>query len=102
MTARKGRIQGEAAVVCPHVAEGRPVRLATRDTPLEAADSGWQFLCGELPEEDPNKARIWAVDEVLEQEPSLRQYVNLPPGTTLMRKGAGEQWVVGRGEQQPS
>jgi hypothetical protein len=58
-----------AAIVCSYIAtEGKPIRLAVRGDPVDDADSGWQFLCGDK-EED--QAQLWSVREVLELEPTF-------------------------------
>jgi hypothetical protein len=84
-----------AAIVCSHVANmGYPILRAERDDPTMPEDTGWQFLCdtGEL--ESENEAQVWALSEVLEQEPSLAEFLNYPPSTTIVRGDRNSQWIV--------
>ena len=82
-----------AAIVCNHIAhDGLPVLRAVRDEPEMDEDSGWQFLCGKSGHEDPNEAQVWLVQEVLEREPSLAEYVELPSGTIIARPSSDESW----------
>jgi hypothetical protein len=82
-----------AAIVCSHVArEARPILYAERGEPLQEVDSGWQFLCNGNVEETPDDAEVWGIDEILEREPTLIPYINMPPGTRLMRGNAGAEW----------
>jgi hypothetical protein len=55
-------------------------------------DSGWQFLCGSSHAQDPEAANVWLIYEVLELEPSLSEFIGLPPGTILTRKDAASGW----------
>jgi hypothetical protein len=85
-----------AAIVCSHIAENNlPILRAVRDEPEMDEDSGWQFLCGVSGEEDPEKARVWLVCEVIDNEPSLADYMELPPGTVVTRANSGESWKIG-------
>ena len=81
------------AVVSGSVAQGsRAIMVAERSESVDSADSGWQFLgSGEL-ELDPSQAQIWAVYEVLEIEPSLARYLEMPVGTKLTRSSASSDW----------
>ncbi len=69
-----------AAIVCVHVHVDRlPILRAVWDPPDDEIDSGWQFLCSGDVDHDPlgvPGARIWAVQEVLEYEPSLRGWLD--------------------------
>jgi hypothetical protein len=83
-----------AAIVCAEIAtEQAPIMRAVRSEPIEPADSGWQFLCGATTEDD-STAQVWALYEVLECEPSLEPFLELPAGTILSRRNAGEKWSV--------
>lgn len=82
-----------AAVVCAHVAERTsPIRLAVRDEPDHAADSGWQFTCGQSGE-DWQRAQLWALKEVLAMEPTLTPFVDCPPRLILVREDAERGWT---------
>jgi hypothetical protein len=83
-----------AAIVCREIAVDRaPILYAVKSVPVEPTDSGWQFLCGAT-EEDPHTAKIWALYEVLEYDPSLKPFIQAPPGTVLRRSSPRHQWEV--------
>ena len=46
--------------------------------------------------EDPDEAKVWLIDEVLNYEPSLAEFIGEPPGSILTRKDAGSNWEVAR------
>jgi len=91
-----GEKDRRAAIVCLHVALGHlPILRAVRDDPTVPEDSGWQFRCAAVEDVDePNMARVWAVYEVLEYEPSLADFIERPPGTVLTRKHPMSEWEV--------
>ena len=87
---------GPAAIVSEDVAVGRlPILYAARDEPVEPADSGWQFTSGR-PDATAGGAKVWALKSVIEREPSLAEFLHLPPGAILERRGAGLAWQVSR------
>jgi hypothetical protein len=65
-----------------------------RDEPVDASDSGWQFVCHAASEEDPEAASVWAINEVIEMEPSIKDYLELPPGTILVRADEHSDWTI--------
>ena len=84
-----------AAIFCEHIAgSAQPIRSAFKTAPIESEDSGWQFFCGGFQNEDPEKAKIWLVKEVLEIEPSLSNFLDVPIGTKLWRQSSQEVWQV--------
>jgi hypothetical protein len=84
-----------AAIVCDHVAlQGLPILLAVRDEPSRPEDSGWQFLCNSGTDE--TDAKVWAISEVLDLEPSLSGLLDEAPGTELIRKNVKSQWRITR------
>lgn len=83
-----------AVIVCSHVAAGKPILFAERSESEEEVDTGWQFVCDSGIKETIATAQVWALDEVLELEPSLRQLIDLPPGTELKRTDANSPWKV--------
>ena len=84
-----------AAVLCSHVAsDHHQILRAVRDEPAMAADSGWQFLCG-ANDHAHDTAKVWAVFEVLNYEPTLVKFIDSPPGTVLSRVAPGAAWHVG-------
>ena len=84
---------GLACIVCPHVAAGEPIFRAVRDEPLDAQDSGWQFICEAGDHEDETAAKVWSLETLLRREPSLQGLMSAPPGTTLERRGRTGEWI---------
>ena len=70
----------------------RPILMGERSAPLDVADSGWQFWGGDSDMQESDCARIWAVGEVLEYEPTLAAYIDMPTGTRLERSSQTEIW----------
>lgn len=92
-----------AAMVCTHVAnQGYPILYAQRDAPLRDADSGWQFVCNAGFQESEETIKIWAIEEVLNLEPSLVNCLYLPVGTILYRDNGGDDWEIGLGDPEES
>ena len=89
----KTRDSSGAAILCPHVAhEGLPILYAERSEPVDAADSGWQFLCDSGRPEDPSKAQIWSLAEVVAKDASLQTILGAPAGTRMHRRDHGAPW----------
>ena len=89
----RGGGDGRAAIVCRHCASGkRPILYAERDEPVENVDSGWQFLCDVEQHDNVEDAEVWSVEEVLQAEPTLRRFIDLPPGCSLTRADAKSEW----------
>jgi hypothetical protein len=81
------------AIVCAHVADGSaPILYAARSTPVDTADSGWQFTCNKLNHGSDSEAQIWSVAEVLAAEPSLHDFVDMPEGTKMARTSVASPW----------
>jgi hypothetical protein len=81
-------------ILCNHIAIKRAdILRAERSEPIDEADSGWQFSCG-VEVDDPVDACIWSMREVLEVEPSLLEYIDLPPGTLVERKTINAPWML--------
>ena len=82
-----------AAIVCPLVAQKKmPIVYAFRGEMTDPADSGWQFL-SEM-EVNVEDLKVLSVNEVLEYEPSLKYYIELPEGTELSRSSGDGEWRV--------
>lgn len=85
-----------AAIVCGEIAIDRvPILYAERSAPDEDVDSGWQFLCG-AGNEDPKKAQVWALGDVVDYDHSLAPYIEMPVGTVLSRSSPTEPWSISR------
>jgi len=74
--------------------EGLPILWAEKSEPLDAEDSGWQFVCNSGRTEDETQAQVWSIDEVLALEPSLATFVSSTPGTRLLRANQRSAWQV--------
>jgi hypothetical protein len=82
-----------AAIVCAHVAtSGIPILLAARDDGTMPEDTGWQFLCNSVDEEDMQETQVWSLREVIELEPSLAPFMNCVTGTVLIRDDQASTW----------
>ena len=59
---------------------------------IESEDSGWQFLCnsGELEKEED--AQVWSINEVINLEPTLKEFLNSKPGVVLIRESVKSSW----------
>lgn len=87
----------EAAIVCTHVAKGEePIVCAVRDEPVDAADSGWQFLCAGSHVDPDKDAQVWSLSEVIAAEPSLAGLIEAPIGTRLLRQDERSPWQKSR------
>ncbi len=84
-----------AAIVCEHISKQRCLILsAFRRAPSFPEDSGWQFFCGKVEEENPDNAKMWALKEVLEYEPSLCDYMSIPLDSLVWRPDPDSDWRV--------
>jgi hypothetical protein len=84
-----------AAIVCVHVAlQGLPIMLAIRSTPQVPEDSGWQFVCRSEADEVEETAQVWSLNEVLKNEPTLLQFLEMPIGTRITRDDIKSPWIV--------
>jgi hypothetical protein len=88
-----------AVIVCSHVASREyPILLAERSESDDPEDTGWQFVCNAGFEETTETAEVWLLENVLKMEPSLRDYIILPPGTTVIRDNPSSPWQTARTE----
>jgi len=85
-------IANAGAIVCSHVVAGEPILRAMRDEPMDAADSGWQFLCDYGADEDIKNAQLWSVAQVTERDSTLLSFINSPVGTSMVRADANSHW----------
>jgi hypothetical protein len=93
ITIHEQGILRQSAIVCDEIALQRvPILNAERSESADASDSGWQFLCGQS--HNAHSAKIWALREVLEYDPSLIPHIELSPGTVLSRKGVTDSWQI--------
>jgi len=82
-----------AAIVCSHVAvDGDAILRAMRNEPIQAEDSGWQFMCGRREHDDEDDAQVWSISHVLREERTLQDLLNEPAGTTWVRKKITAPW----------
>ena len=91
----KGSDDSGAAIVCEHIAKnGLPILHAFRDEPLRPEDSGWQFLCNSVEEESEDAAKVWALNRVVNYEPTLTEFIQSPVGTEIFRVNTNSPWQV--------
>jgi hypothetical protein len=88
-TMNKGAILSKSVA-----AEHKPILFAERSHALDETDSGWQFLGAEDEDMAPEEAQVWAVSEVIEHEPTLSKYIDMPAGTRLTRASSSTAWRV--------
>lgn len=88
-------IMKKGAVLSKSVAQGKkPILFAERSEAVDDSDSGWQFLAGQGEFLTPQDAQIWAIDEVIEHDPSIAKYVNMPFGTKLVKGPDQQNWHI--------
>jgi hypothetical protein len=84
-----------SVIVCSHIAkENYPILLAIRDEPTDAIDSGWQFLCNAMENEDTVGVQVWSVKDILNHEPTLAEFIKQQPGAILIRDNKNTAWKI--------
>lgn len=68
-----------------------------RTLPIEPPDSGWAFYCNEGNHDDETGAQVWLVSELLDVEPSLAAFLNLPVGSKVKKDRRGH-WFAEVGQ----
>ncbi|WP_078816245.1 immunity protein Imm33 domain-containing protein [Prosthecobacter debontii] len=87
----------QAAIICSHAATKKhPILQAFHTEHSGETDSGWQFFCGVANEERVEDVQVWSLDEVLQMEPSLREFMNVTEGMTVWRSSVDMPWQVCR------
>ena len=77
-----------AVFTCVHVLNReRPILHVTHDE-----DGDWQFLCGAA--HDADEARVVALDEAYELDPSVGKLANLDYGCSADRADKNSSWVI--------
>ena len=85
-------IANAGAIVSSQIVAGEPILRAVRNEPIDAADSGWQFLSESGADESIENAQLWSVIQVVEHDPSLLTFINSPVGTTMSRTDVNSEW----------
>lgn len=86
-------ISHSAALICSHCASGHlPIRVARRDPPVHEVDTGWQFHCDEH-DHTEDTPQVWAIIEIVDLDPSLRDILDKPPKTSLRRETKEAPWT---------
>ena len=76
-----------AAITTRQVLErGAPIRVVSHD----AADGGWQFLCGSTT--DPRDGRVVGLRSIVALDPSVATVADLPLGWRARRDGPTGSW----------
>lgn len=92
-TPRRHTPDNRAAIVCYHVAvQGLPILWAIKDEPVDADDSGWQFLCNSGRDEDQSEAQVWSLSEVCEHTPSVEGLLKSEIVANYFRKDEQSPW----------
>ena len=84
-----------AAIVCGHIAmKQHPILRAERGPSLSPEDSGWQFLCCAVVQENEDEARVWTIREVLRLEPGLAPWIDSKVRSVVQRANEDSNWVL--------
>lgn len=79
-------VSQQAAVLCSHVASAEhPICKAVRTKAVIPQDSGWQFLC-DVANDDAAEAKVWALSEVLELDPSIAEILDASAGEAFVKR----------------
>ena len=76
-------------IICEHIYRGSPILYGIRDKPIDDVDSGRQFLCNQKTTEE--NAKICSVNDIIALEPSLKNLLDQPCGTELIRDNINDQ-----------
>ena len=77
-----------AVITCVHVLDQeRPILHAARDE-----DGDWQFLCGAP--HDVDEARVIALDEAYELDPSVGKLAKMGRGHSADRTDKNSNWII--------
>jgi hypothetical protein len=78
----------QKAYVCVHVFDGSsPVLLVSRP------DGDWCLLCGGVHGDDASEYRVVGIGHMVEQDPSLREILDLEREQEAERARPGEPWL---------
>jgi hypothetical protein len=89
-------MERDVAMVCRHVADGAPIRAASRDTPGPPVACEWRFECG-ADDDEPGAHRVVPLVDVVRRDPGAVEIVVHRRGTTLRRDPGGGRWRVDAG-----
>ncbi|PRP91800.1 hypothetical protein [Enhygromyxa salina] len=74
--------------ICVHVFKHeRPVLLVCR-----GADGDWGLYCGSPHKDSGDDYRVVGIGHVIDDDPALREVLDLEPGWEAERSGLGEPW----------
>lgn len=80
-------------IVCQHIVQNRVhICRGSRSEQIVPEDSGWHFSCDKCDFEDESTASIWSVNELLDFDSSLRNWINSDIGTTIIRQPGETNW----------
>jgi len=80
--------ENEAVLTTRHVVEeGAPILRVSRDED----DGAWQFHT-DRGAPNPDDARVLALREIVDLDPSLHELADLEPGWVAMREAQGRLW----------
>ena len=79
----------KTAIVSKKVREGNwMIGYGMRSEPTRERDSGWYFCVGDEDEEyvnNPENLELWMVNSVLMRDPEVREFIEAPYGTAIIR-----------------
>ena len=78
--------RNSAVITVRQILEGEPILHVTHDLD----DHGWQFLT--FRDADPDAAKVLALQEIVELDPSVLEVATLPPGWHAWREGVDRPW----------
>ena len=82
------------AIICKEITEENAAILhAERSKPEIEGDSGWQFTCGKK-EENFESGKVWSIQEVINYDSSIKEFIELPIGTIISRPEYNKKWKV--------
>ena len=77
-------------IVCEHIsARQSEISIARRTTPIVPEDSGWHFMCDQQNDDNPEKAAIWTVAEIVDYDPVVAAELDAKVGTELIKDSKG-------------
>lgn len=83
-----GESKNQAVFTCFHIIEeNKPILYVKHDT-----EGDWQFLCGST--HATSDARIIALQEILNIDPSVSKVSNLKCGQTAVRESKESEWQL--------
>lgn len=77
--------------------DGSRINFMYKDKPCNDIDSGWRFFAGDEDADyidDLNNTSVFDVNTIVNYDPSIIPFLNVPIGTALERDRKSEKWEV--------